>query len=380
MNLPSFPHIGIFQSSPANDRFPRIDQSLMHCRACSHIQLQRFVDPKALYDESFTHRTSASPSATTSSQAFAEFIRQVASGRRFERLIEIGCNDALLLKQLSPICNEAIGVDPVLRGNEAAFLSESRESGGGAIRCIGDFIENVDVEAQLGGRPDLIVSAFVFEHLADPRHVIRTLLDIASDDALFCIKVPGTDMLLENCRFDQISHQHYQQWTLATFVETIRQAGGHYLTHHIFRDVWGAMMVAFRKVPTNVALPAFRRASLEFVKGRKAIFDEHLALARKTIIGASARRTYGFGAAQNFPVLAYFWNDDVSFLDAIIDDNPARQDRFYPDIPVPIVGPQTAIGIEGSNIVVTGPDYGRALVRRASELNPHQIIVPFAAI
>lgn len=377
--LPNLPHIGIFQASPENLLFPEIDQALMMCNACSHLQLKNLVDPEFLYDESFTHRTSASPSAMASSSAFARFITTVGAGRRFCRTVEIGCNDAFLLTQLLAVSDTAVGIDPVLRGHEHEFLADQDEAVRARIRCIGDFIENVDIDTELGGKPDLIVSAFVFEHLANPRETLGTLLDIAADDALFVIKVPGTDMLLDNCRFDQLSHQHYQQWTLQTFKDTITRAGGHYLAHHVYNDVWGAIMIAFQKQPGGIVEPAFRRTTRDHVLQRKKIFDGYLNLTRQVLLGSLPRKIFGFGAAQNFPVLAYFF-EDVSFLECILDDNPARQGRYYPGLAVPILAPVPEMHIEQHSVLITGPDYGRALVRRASAFNPQQIVLPFAAI
>lgn len=378
--MPNFPQIGLYRDTPDDSRFPRVDQALMVCADCGHIQLLNNVDPSFLYDESFTHRTSASASASASNTAFANYVKSLASGRRFRRIIEIGCNDAFLLRQLIEIGDSATGIDPVWRGHEASFTDDLPVDLAQRIKCIGNFVENVDFDTQIGGKPDLVVSSFVFEHIRDPRSVLRRMFDIVDEDALFVIQVPGTDMLLDNCRFDQLSHQHYQQWTLDSFRRTIENAGGVYLGHSVLYRVWGAIMMAFRKGPGKGAATSFRRADIQLVRERKAIFDAHLRNAQGAVAAARPRKVYGLGAAQNFPSFAYFMGDDVSFLECILDDNPARTGKYYPGFSVQTRRPTPEMNIESSAIMITGPDYGRVLIRRASELNPEQIILPFAAI
>jgi SAM-dependent methyltransferase len=378
--MPNFPQIGLYRDSPDDSKFPRVDQALMVCADCGHIQLMNNVDPSFLYDETFTHRTSNSASASASNTAFANYVKQLGNGRRFKRIIEIGCNDAFLLRQLSEIGDLAVGIDPVWRGQESKFTEGLEPELAKKITCVGDFVENIDFETRIGGKPDLIVSSFVFEHIRDPRAVLRALFDVVDDDALFVIKVPGTDMLLDNCRFDQLSHQHYQQWTLDSFRKTIESAGGVYVAHTVLYRIWGAIMMAFKKGPGKGPSTSFRRADINLVRERKAIFDAHLKNAMLAVKAARPRKVYGLGAAQNFPSLAYFMGDNVDFFECILDDNPARTGKYYPGFPVQTRQPTKDMDIENSSIMITGPDYGRVLMRRASELNPEQIILPFASI
>lgn len=378
--MPKFPQIQIFTESPDDSEYPPVDNALNICSDCGHMQLRNNVDPNFLYGRSFGHRTSCSHSAVAANRAFADYVKKVAGDRRFKRIIEIGCNDAYLLNHLIEIGDTATGIDPVWKGREAEFMSQLDPSVAGRIKCMGNFVEEVDFDTDLGGTPDLIVSSFVFEHLRSPREILEQLFEVVDNEALFIIQVPGTDMLLDNCRFDQLSHQHYQQWTLDSFRKTIENAGGVYISHNIMYEVWGAMMMVFKKGPGKGPETNFRRATKEMVLERKALFDDHLAAARKAVEFAKPRQVYGFGAAGNFPSFAYFMGGDVSFFECILDDDPARQNKFYPGFPVPTRKPTEDMNLSSAAIMITGPDYGRVLVRRASELKPEQIILPFSAI
>jgi len=54
---------------------------------------------------------------------------------------------------------------------------------------------------------------------------------------------------------------------------------------------------------------------------RRQLASVRITLERLIKQGASA---VGFGAAQMVPTLAYHMETDLGFLEAILDDNPAR--------------------------------------------------------
>lgn len=375
IDLPKFPQIAIFADTPDNATCPPVDQAMMICEDCGHLQLRDNLDPAFLYNDSFTHRTSNSATASKSNLYFADYIKKIAGDRHFERVIEVGCNDTFLLRNLLDICGTASGIDPVWRGKESEFGDELEPAQRDRVKVVGDFVENVGFDSVLGGKPDLIVSSFVFEHIREPRSVLESLFEVCADDALFVIQVPGTDMLLDNCRFDQFSHQHYQQFTLDSFIRMIEGAGGEYIGHDVLYSVWGAIMVAFRKGPGKRCELDLRRATKELVSARKARFDQQIDACLEAVRAAGARKVYGLGAAQNFPSLAYYMGD-VDFLEYIIDDDPARQNKYYPGFPVQTSAADDNVDYSKAAILITAPDYGRVLIGRANQLGAEQCILP----
>jgi SAM-dependent methyltransferase len=376
-DMPKFPQIGIYlEKFEDSSRFPPADQGLTICEDCGHIQLRGTVDPSFLYNDTFKHRTSESPSAMESNSALAAYVKKLAGGRQFRRAVEIGCNDTFLLQKLLDSVDEAYGIDPLWKGRETDFTADLEPSVANRIHMVGSFVEDVDFEKILGGAPDLVVSSFVFEHIREPQLVLQRLFDVCTDDTLFVIKVPGTDMLLDNCRFDQLSHQHYQQFTLDSFRRMIENAGGSYVDHTVYYPVWGAIMMAFRRGPQRGPETSFRRATRDMVLQRKARFDQQLQNCLSAVRDIGDRKIYGLGAAQNFPSLAHFMGD-VSFLSGIIDDNPSRQYKYFPGIPVQTIPALPDLDYEEIAVLLTGPDYGRALIGRARALNVRQVLLPF---
>jgi len=371
VEMPGFPMIGVFVDSPDDAGIAPVDQALMICETCGHMQLHNNVDPQILYNSKYFHRSGESVTASAGIDAFVDYVKEVAGHRKFKRLLEVGCNDMYLLRQVSNLADEVFGIDPIWIGEETP--SE------GNIEVIGGFVEQVDFEDTLNGKPDLVISSMTFEHLKDPHETLHHLIDAAADDAVFVIQVPGTEMILGNLRFDQLTHQHYQQFSLHSFVKMVEACGGRYLSHETNTPYWGAIMIAFTKGSGDDARALFPRHTLAEVSDKFTAFEQHLQRLMDVLNGFGERPIYGFGAAQNVPSLAYFMKSDLGFLQAVLDDDPSRQNKYWPGLKVKTAAPKSEMNLSKAAVLITAPEYARALVGRAARLGVERIVVPAAA-
>lgn len=356
--LPQLPQIGVYLKDRADEhKYPAIDNSLAYCHSCGHMQLGYAVNPKFLYSTEFQHKTSQSASAKQANEFLYRFALKHLPERRLKSVVEVGCNDTYLLHMFGGIADKLIGVDPtVSRENTSKFT------------FIQDFIENVTWDEA----PDLIISNFVFEHIKSPREVLMKAFDKVSDNTLFVIGVPGTEFVIDNGRFDQLSHQHYQQFTMNSFRSMLSSIGATIAGSTVNYTNWGQIIVAFKRGgATRLEKP---RYTYEDVWDSFDRFFFSLDLVKKNL--SSDRQICGLGAAQNFPILNYFAGGFD--FDTILDDHPLRQDTFYPGMHYQIAKPEGTY--EGCACLITGPDYARVLVLRAAQLGFDQIITPFGVM
>ena len=123
LDLPRLPHIGIYLN-PNDDQsaYPPIDNTLMYCHSCGHIQIGRAIDPSFLYTSDFQHKTSESSSAKQANNFLFKFTKEILKARPPELVAEIGCNDTFFLsKFVDNYKSTVIGVDPILKGKEDLF-------------------------------------------------------------------------------------------------------------------------------------------------------------------------------------------------------------------------------------------------------------------
>lgn len=371
LDLPGFPLTGVYLDAPAEKgKYEGIDQGLMLCLECGHAQLLVVVDPTYLYLDTYSHRSSISAIATSGNDFFAAFLEQLTPGQTFQRVVEVGCNDGYLLGKIEHKGKAFVGIDPIWKGRESEYS--------GKIKVIGKFAEEVDLASELKGAPDLILSVHTMEHLSDPKDPLMRLMHSAQEGALFIVEVPGFDSLLVNCRFDQVFHQHIQYFSLASFRRMIRSIGGEYLAHTFNDDYWGGtLLVAFRKGRSGTSSSGDHPVpSQKQILARWQIFQEQLAHLTKVIADLDHEPIYGYGAAQMLPTLAYHMKSDLSFLECVLDDNPARDNLTYPHLSVWIRKPPEGMTLEGAGVLITALDSLRPILKRVLSMRPRRVYVP----
>lgn len=370
LDLPDLPQTGIYVTDSGAE-YPRADQAFEMCEECGHGQLRYVLDPAVVYGNSYTHRGGVSPIASGGNEFLASFIERVTKGRIFERAVDVGCNDLYLIRRLQGKAQHWLGVDPIWQGKDHVTAD------GVVVR--GQFVEEANIVEDLGGRPDLIVSAHTFEHVDEAGRQIQRLYDMADDGALFVIEVPGFDSLLSSLRFDQIFHQHINHYSVASFTRLIEILGGSYVAHEFNYGFWsGTMIMAFRKEKVDrdwrLGELAHKRTAVE-ARQRFAIFKRQLMMARDTMQSVSEEK-YGFGAAQMMPILAYHMETDFGWMRNIIDDSPQREGMNFPGMPVTIRLPRPGETFEGAAFMVTALDSYRPIMKRLIGLRPRRIVSP----
>ena len=378
LKMPNLSHVGVYCTSKDEEKnFPRVDNNLNICGDCGHGQLTKALDPNFLYNKSFQHCTSCSKIAKQANDWLYEFSNEDKS-LKTDVVAEIGINDSYCLKKYSEKAKRLIGIDPILKGKESIFLKDISDHLKEKFILIGDFIENVDFLDHCDEKPDLYISNFVFEHIKDPVDVLRRILKEAKDDALIIIGVPGSEFLYDNSRFDQLSHQHYQQFTTHSLRIMVERGGGEIIRMSSNYSNWGHIAVAFkkRKNNKNKKFDTSIIYNQSDVKSSFSIFNAHLDLLKKRLNTVKRKKIFGFGAAQNFPTFANFFKDDFPF-DIILEDDSRRQGTFFPHYKYTIEKPKTDDFYKDCIGVVTGPDYARFIVSRMAELKFDNIITPF---
>ena len=226
---------------------------------------------------------------------------------------------------------------------------------------------------KLPEKPDLIVCRHTLEHIVDPVAVVKKLMNLASDDAIFIFEIPGFDELIERCRFDQVFHQHVHYFSLASFLKMLEVVSGKYLMHRYNFHDWGAMAVAFTKGNSIESLDV-RYWSIHDIIGKYAIFQSHLQNVGKLLKTKFRAPIYGYGAAQMLPVLGYHMNTDFSELVAIIDDDDSKDGIGYWNLPVKVVSQKKIGNLADTIVVITAIDNVKPIMTKLLANRPLQIL------
>ena len=371
LHLPQLPFTDSYYREPIVKPLNPEDQELLYCQSCGHGQLEALIAPNILYGNNYCFRTSDSPVARKGTEFFLSVIDEVAPARQFRCVLDLGCNDLFLLDQLKNKADYRVGIDPVWQGREDDRKDRS-------IQVFGMNFEDVNLN-QLPEKPDLIVCRHTLEHITNPVSVVKALMNIASDNAIFIFEVPGFDGLIQRFRFDQIFHQHAQYFTLSSFLKLLEVVGANPLLHRFNFHDWGAMAVAFTKGDFKSQRDVKLWSSDEIIS-RYFLFKNQMRITGDLLAYHSKMPLYGYGAAQMLPVIGYHLGTDFSELIAIIDDDESKDGLGYWNLPVKVISSKKIDNLFDATVLITALDNVKPIMIKLLTQRPRHILSPLNII
>ncbi|MFC6487616.1 class I SAM-dependent methyltransferase [Nitratireductor sp. GCM10026969] len=312
------------------------------CLECGLIQVADQV-PEGFFE----HYLYVPSSATLMHSHFAELaavLKQEAGGGL---IVDIGCNDGLLLSACNDIGCTTVGVDP------AANLAKIACSRGVEVE-IGYFTAAAALGlADKHGPAKVIVTTNTFNHIGDLHNFMKGIANWLADDGVFVIEVPWAKDLLEKNEFDTIYHEHVSEFSLLSLVRLgaffdLAVTDIHRLGVH-----GGSMRVFMKRSPAAAEtkpivaemLAEEREAgvlseeSYRAFSGRIAEIREDLT-AMLAELKAEGLKLAGYGAPAKGNTLLNYFGIGPETLDYLVDRNPLKQGLYSPGMKIPIRAPE----------------------------------------
>lgn len=371
ITLPRLPLSALFTPAVGAWGARAHDQRFLFCEQCGHGMLETQLPPSELYGSEYGFRTGTSEFGKQGTDVFVQFLERVA-GSRLENatVVDVGCNDLLLLERLATRARKLLGIDPIWKGREHEVVHPK-------IAVIGDLLENIDLPARLGGPPDLVLCRHTLEHIDDPRLFMFKLLEVAGPETLFVFEFPHLDTLVSHHRYDHIFHQHVQYFSKQSFARLLGELGAEIVSWDENPHHWDAFLVTFRK-SKRLAAPIVHEFSLcssEQIRAGYGRFREKMRISASLLADAASPPAVGFGAAQMLPVILYHLGGACG-IETVYDDDPAKNGLSYANLPVAIQTPSSIIDLKEKTVLITAPDSARPILRRLEDFHPRAVIIP----
>jgi len=371
LSLPNFPLNTIYLDTRIEDNMFKKNMELYCCSNCNHFQSISEIKIEDLYNEEYQYHPT-SPNVKDR----VEFINNQLlkfKNIKFNRIIDVGCNDTSLLKKLKTTlsANHFIGIDP-------SISSDIMINNPNNFILFKDYAENIEIPYFNSELPDLIVSDMTFEHIPDLNKSLNHLNNQISVGSYFAINVPSFEALIEKLNFNFIIHEHLHYFTINTLTYLFEK-------HKLSLEDY---FVEY-KVSSNYLFgifnkaPIFKKSNLkpnvytkEYFKVYFDLFKNMLKETNNLLSEISKNeKIYGFGASDITSPLAYFMETDFSYLSNILDDTPYKQNKYYPNL-FPQIISSNDNDFSNSICLITSPQASRYLINRLKELNFKKIINP----
>lgn len=318
---------------------------LCFCNNCYLLQVVDVVPPEVLFKNYFYF----SSAIGTLKAHFVNYAKEVSA--RFlvpfeATVVEIGCNDGVLLNPLSCLgIKNVIGVDPSV--NVVAGIRNER------ISVFNDFFNKKTAKMiqDKFGFADLIVANNVYAHIDDIRGITEAIESLLKADGVFIFEVHYIKNLIEEIQYDMIYHEHLYYYSLLTLEKFFATYDMEIFDVKQIPIHAGSMRYYVRKkggvkkelIASNVV--NLRNEEIKRGYDKVATFLAYAARVNKEkrdlmdLLGSlkkSGKTIFGYGASGRANTLIQYCNITKEILDCIIDDAPAKQGFYTPGSHFPI--------------------------------------------
>ncbi len=309
----------------AEKRYPL---TLQFCEKCLLVQVGAEVPAATMFEKYFYF----SSATETMRRHYEKYARDLV--RRFspESVLEIGCNDGVLLRPLKDIgIKRLLGVDPAENVTPRDLPIVNAYWGERFAQTMRE-------------RFDLVLANNVFAHIADINGACAAVAKVLSDKGSFVFEVNRLDSLVAGLQYDWIYHEHLYYYSLLALDHLLARHGLEIYDLDILPTHAGSVRyyAARRGVHSmNRSVVAQRERELwlgvqhlwkfeAFAKDAKAHREQLGDIVRSTPKAA------GYGACGRTNTMLQWCGLTARDIAYIVDDAPAKQGYFTPGTHIPV--------------------------------------------
>ncbi|WP_254802441.1 class I SAM-dependent methyltransferase [Kitasatospora sp. SUK 42] len=340
-----------FGRQPLSDAFvdpERVDEEYFFrlavgiCESCGMTQLLEEVARDRMFHEAYPYHSSGSAHMRRHfEQTAARLSRDHLRGPD-PFVVEIGCNDGVMLRALAKEGIRHLGVEP-----SGGVAELARQQG---VRVRSEFFEEATAAAILAadGPADLVYSANTICHIPYLDSVFRGLDTLLAQDGAFVFEDPYLGDILERTTFDQIYDEHFYFFTLTSVrnaaarhgfevvdVERLPVHGGE-LRYTLKRAGRGTPSRAVAELAAEERRRGLDNPEVfdEFAVRIERIRTELTTLLRK--LRAEGKRVVGYGATAKSATVTNYCGIGPELIEWVCDVTPAKHGKLMPGSHIPV--------------------------------------------
>ncbi|MFB9627921.1 methyltransferase domain-containing protein [Nonomuraea helvata] len=313
------------------------------CGSCSMVQLMEEVPRERMFHDGYPYLSSGS---SVMREHFAGFAQRVMSERSDPFVVELGCNDGVMLGNLARAGVRHLGVEP------SGGVADRAAAQG--VRVCKEFFESGVAERirATDGPADVIYAANTLCHIPYIGSILRGVATLLGPDGVFVFEDPYLGDVVRLTSFDQIYDEHFFLFSAGS-VQRMAAPYGLELVDVERLDVHGGEVrytlagkgareqsAAVRDLLADEAAQGIATAAaLRAFAGRAADNRDRL-VALLTELRERGASVAGYGATAKSATVLNYCGIGPDLIPFIVDTTPAKQGRLTPGSHIPIRGPE----------------------------------------
>jgi methylation protein EvaC len=312
------------------------------CESCTMVQLTEEVPRERMFHEAYPYVSSGS---TVMREHFARTALRLLETELTGAdpfVVEIGCNDGVMLGTVAEAGVRHLGVEP---SGGVAGLAMAK-----GVRVRTDFFEE---SSAIGIRADegpagVVYAANTLCHIPYVESVFRGVDALLAPDGVFVFEDPYLGDIVTRTAFDQIYDEHFYFFTARSVramarrfgfdlvdVERLAVHGGEIRYTLARRGARRPTAAVTELLAAEDASGLADRATLRrFANSVDRVCDDLLALLHQ--LRAEGSRVVGYGATAKSATVTNYCGIDTSLVSFVCDTTPAKQGRLTPGAHLPV--------------------------------------------
>ncbi len=313
------------------------------CDTSKMFQLIEQPTPEQMFHENYAFYSSTS---SYMEQHFLEFADYVKGSQYLSRndpfVVELGCNDGIMLKNFSSEGIRHLGIEPSRNVAEVANTK--------GVRTLSEFFcESVAEKiVREEGRADAFLAANVMCHIPDMNGVVKGIRTMLKPTGVVMFEDPYLGDVIEKTSYDQIYDEHVFLFS-AHSVQYMFGLQGMELIDVLPQKTHGGSM---RYVLAHIGAYTVNDSVVRLLQKEKAIgldrletfenFRRNVEQSRSDLvkllreIKSKGKRIAGYGATSKSTTILNYCNIGPDLIEYISDTTPIKQGKFTPGMHIPV--------------------------------------------
>ena len=313
------------------------------CESCNMVQLVEQPDREKMFHDNYAFFSSTSNYMQEHFKQFAHSVSNLQNLDKKSFVVEIGCNDGIMLQNFVTDKIPCLGIEPSKNVAEVAM--------GKGIEVINQFFDQPLAEkiTQTYQKADAILSANVMCHIPYMHSIYDGVKTLLSDDGVFIFEDPYLGEIIEKTSFDQIYDEHVFLFSALSIshlakmhdlelinVESQVTHGGsmRYTIAHKGAKAVSQNVTNLIEKEKNLGLDS-AQAYTGFTDSVNKIRDDLIELLNK--LKKDGKKVVAYGATSKSTTVTNYFGITPELVECIYDTTPIKHNKLSPGAHIPVL-------------------------------------------
>ena len=342
--------------------------------ACGLLQLKHTVSPEEMYAYNYGYRSGINKTMTDHLRGLVGKITEIVSLNEGDVVLDIGSNDATLLKSYNVSGLQKVGIDPTGEQFRKYYTED--------IKLVCDFFNIENYRSVMPEKKAKVISSIaMFYDLDKPMDFVKDIKEILHPDGIWVFEQSYMPEMLKKNSFDTICQEHLEYYSLGPIDWMLKKNSLRILKVEFNEINGGSFRIyachensGYESDKHNIEKIFETEAELKLDAIQPYIeFKERIEGLKNKLINfltkerENGKKIYIYGASTKGNVLLQYYNIDKNLITAAADRNPEKWGLRTPTTDIPIISEEEARGEKPDYFLVLPWHFKEEFLKREEE-------------